>query len=372
MNPRCVLMAPDYRRHNPYQGLLAEALAARGVTVVFLKGYRRVLPLWRGIRDFPERIDALHLHWQEAYVRSHSAIGSVVYMLKLLLDLNCVKLGRRRVIWTVHNDLPHEARYPRLHAAFQWALCRTADVVIFHSKSAVDQLQRRLRLPEQKIRVIPHGHYLDYYGPRLSRLEARARLGLPEAGLVYLHLGMLRPYKGIEDLLEAWRQVASEIDGAHLLIAGEPLNEEYEQLLRARAAESPRTLVRFGFVPRADVAAYFSAADFAVLPFRRSLTSGSLLLAMSYQVPVIAPALPFTREFAAHEYLYDPRDEAALAKVLSRSSRLAPKPAASAADVGVTRFDWHTIAAATAECYENQEISLGSPAALEDFSGRSR
>src|SRR5579862_3076688 len=246
-----------------------------------------------------------------------------VYALKLLVDLMCVKASGCRLVWTVHNELPHESSWPALHRKVQTALGWLADVVILHSQAAALQMSDRLRLPEKEIRVIPHGHVRDFYGPPIEPGEARKLLGLPVDGKIYLNFGMVRPYKGIEELLTAWAAIARDVDEGTLVIVGQPLDDEYARRLRGLAEASPRTTARFDYVQNDQVRLYFSAADFVVLPFRRALTSGSLLLALSYGVPVIAPKFAFIREIAESDYLYDPAEPQGLADSLCRAGLIA-------------------------------------------------
>jgi beta-1,4-mannosyltransferase len=346
-----VLMAPDYRRHNPYQQLLSDGLSALGISVLFPTGYRRVLPLWRAVRENSPRVDVLHLHWQDAYIRSRNRGGMVVYALKLILDLTCVKASGCRIVWTVHNELPHDAKWPTLHGKLQVVVGRIADAVILHSGAASRQLRDQLGVPAEKVRVIPHGHYRDFYGPPVPQSEARIRLGLPVDGRLYLHFGMIRPYKGVEELLTSWAVLAGDSDVGHLVVVGQPLNDDYAQRLQDRASACRHASLRLAYVAHDQVPLYFSAADFVVLPFRRALTSGSLLLALSYGVPVIAPLFPFIQEAAKSDYLYDPAETYGLLNALRRTIRADVSPALRAISGSISHLSWSAIATETLQCY---------------------
>ena len=93
-----VAMLPDWRQGNPYQALLAEALAPLGVEAVFPAGYRRGMPLSRALLPRP-RPDLLHLHWPTPYLRSGRTVPRAAYCLRTLADL---ALGRQSGL----TDLP--------------------------------------------------------------------------------------------------------------------------------------------------------------------------------------------------------------------------------------------------------------------------
>ena len=137
--------------------------------------------------------------------------------------------------------------------------------------------------------VIPHGHYRRAYGVALPSEEARRRLDLTGDTRVALFFGDLRPYKGLETLLTAWQKLSPR--GAVLLIVGQPHDVEYTAKLRQMAEGLPGVRIVDRFIPPDEVPLYFSAADAVVLPFRAVQTSGSVILAMSYGRPVIAPRL---------------------------------------------------------------------------------
>jgi beta-1,4-mannosyltransferase len=135
-----------------------------------------------------------------------------------------------------------------------------------------------------------------------------------------LSLGLLRPYKGIEQLLKFWR--AHPVISAHntLLIAGKA-SPSYIAKLQELIADLPTVVLMPEFVADERIHLFFSAASFAVLPYQNILNSGSLLLAMSYGVPVIAPRLGNIPESlgTAAQLLYDAEDETGLLKALKNS-----------------------------------------------------
>lgn len=347
-----VLMMPDYRMDNPYQTLLANALQAEGVVVYFPQGYRRVLPIWRAIRQQPVAIAVLHLHWVNPYLKGSNWLTRLVYSIKFLLDVLMVRLSGVRVVWTVHNRISHETRFPRLEQWTQRMLTHLANRLIVHHQSALNELVQSYRLDQSRVEVIPHGHYREAYGAAINALEARRLLNLPLTGRLYLHLGMLRPYKGIEHLLQVWQEQKSILEGNTLVIAGKPLDAGYGEELGRQAALAG-AILHSGFVERDRIPLYFSAADVVVLPFKAILTSGSLILAMSYGKPVIAPRTDTIVETlgAADWLLYDPQDEQGLLYALKDSTQIDLDGLSRLMMQECDRLDWRYIAKETQQTY---------------------
>jgi beta-1,4-mannosyltransferase len=121
-------------------------------------------------------------------------------------------------------------------------------------------------------------------------------------------MGHIKPYKGVEDLIETFKAIRD--DTSRLLIVGKPINEETGNRVRAAAAGDSRIVLELCYVPDDRVQVYTNAADVVVFPFRRMHTSGSILLAMSFAKPVIAPAMASIPEYVGEDagILFDPAD----------------------------------------------------------------
>ena len=187
-------------------------------------------------------------------------------------------LPRRPLVLTAHDLLPREPRPGQARA--QRRLYDRVDAIVVHSEYGRRQLIDGLGLDPAKVHVIHHGAF-----DHLTRLESErplpAELERAE-GPVVLFFGLLRPYKGIEVLLEAWRG----IEGAELWIVGRPRMPLAP--LRAIAGDSVRFVRRF--VADAEVPAFFRRADIVVLPYSRTERfdqSGVLATALAFGKPIV-------------------------------------------------------------------------------------
>jgi glycosyltransferase involved in cell wall biosynthesis len=228
-------------------------------------------------------------------------------------------LPPRPVVLTAHDLLPREPR--PLQAWAQRRSYEAVDAVVAHSEFGRRQLVERLGVAAEKVRVIHHGAF-DY----LTRLpDGPLPAELSDAGgPVVLFFGLLRPYKGLDVLLEAWRRLGDP--DAQLWIVGRP-----KMPLASLHAAAPAGVQ---FVPRfvsdAELAACFGRADMVVLPYRsteRFDFSGVLATALAFAKPSVISDVGGFAEIAAAggARLVAPGDApglaAALAELLANASQ---------------------------------------------------
>jgi glycosyltransferase involved in cell wall biosynthesis len=139
--------------------------------------------------------------------------------------------------------------------------------------------------------VIPIGHFRGSYPDRVSRAEARVSLGIPARARVPAFVGLLRGYKNVPHLVRTVRALSAGPDELVLLVAGAPQPRAVADEVRAAAGDDPRIRLALGHVPDDGVQEYLRAADLVVLPFRDITNSASALLALSFDCPVLVPAL---------------------------------------------------------------------------------
>src|SRR4051794_9050777 len=249
------------------------------------------------------------------------------------LDIALLRAFRRPLVLTAHDVLPREPR-PGQRAA-QRRLYERVDAVVVHSGHGRGRLVDELGVPAEKVTVIPHGV-----------LTPEGDEGLPPeldgvAGPVVLFFGLLRPYKGLDVLLDAWRGIA----GAELWVVGMPRMDT--SALRAGAPPGVRFVERF--VADGEVAALFRRADLAVLPYREIDQSGVLFTALGAGTPLVLSAVGGFPEVAAAgaAELVPPGDAAALRAALERllaDPAARERLAAGARRAAHERYGWDAIA----------------------------
>lgn len=327
---------------NPYNAALASALIEEGATV-------RDLSYWR-LATRP--VDIVHLHWPDLTFLSGHRLS--IMRARLLLFGTALRLARlrgTRMVWTVHNLDAHEERAtPALRARLRRMLARELDGILALSQTSLGAAREAYpELAELPGFVTPHGHYRDQYDLTATRSEARARLDVDPAVTLLAAVGQVRPYKNIPRLLEAFRAV--EGDHLRLAVVGRVSPPDLAEEITRLAAEDPRVIVRPTFQPDDAIADWLRAADLVVLPYRKVLNSGSALLALSADRPVLVPALGSLDELRGQvgdEWVRTFADQIS-SDILRDALGWVDTPRAERVDLAA--FDWHTVAHTTYDAY---------------------
>jgi len=250
---------------------------------------------WWGWPSVPRAVSFLRS--QRPHVLILQWWSSSVLPWYLLLARQAVRDGGV-VIVELHEDLDTgEARVPLLG----WfarrgltALCRRASMLVVHSTWDRDRMSASLGIDSVRFRVIPHGPYPisdatpgEAAGP-LSAPSARER-----SELTVLFFGTIRPYKGLEHLIEAFEQVRRDFALPWKLVV---VGETWEgwtlplELIEHSPYRDDIELVN-RYVTDQEAASYFQRADVVALPYLRSSASGPLAIAQAYGLPVAVTAV---------------------------------------------------------------------------------
>lgn len=344
-----VIFLPRYRG-NPYQTLLEDHLSHLGVRIGRFS--QTVASIVWGLARFRPQI--VHLHWLDAFFTARFKPLAVIKLMSFFALISTLRLLGCKIVWTVHNLKDHEDRYPALDARCTSFVAGRADAIIVHGESAGRALTDRLQWQDSdKVVVIPHGHYIDAYENRISRSEARRTLGIDNDRLVLLFFGQIRPYKGVLELIDAFTTL--DHAGVDLWIVGKPRDAAASDLIEQRTARHPRITYRPGFVPDEEIQTYMNAADVVVCPYRDILTSGAVVLAMSFGRACLAPRIGCVADVLDDDgaLLYDREDTDGLKGALERAlARRADLPAMGNRNrERIAPWDWDRVAQMTLDVY---------------------
>jgi len=347
-----ILVFPAYT--NPYQTLLYRAMAAaRPDLEVFYSRHHRTLgslPLLTSM--ISKRVQGyrlLHIHWPSFWLSRGEAFSKHGASLLLPVTIYLAKLLGFRLVWTVHNVLPHEPQALNDVKAARF-LSRSVDAKIVLSPSTIEDM-RCYGLDLDRLWVIPHGNYFGVYPDTISRSAARDRLDVGDEEILVLFFGQVRPYKGVSDLLDAFDGL--QCPAAKLLLAGRIPDVALRREIRD-ATKNSNVIAHEGHVNDEDVAVYFRASDVVCLPYRTITNSGSALLALSFARPIIAPRSGSLSELPSSVgYLYDPLSPGALSRSLADaiSDHAGRAQRGRAARAYAQTLRWDEIAAETLRLY---------------------
>ena len=242
------------------------------------------------------------------------------------------------VVYLCHNVLPHEEnRADRM--LVRWGLAK-ADAFLVQSKE--DRAKLLSLRSGARVSIHPHPTYTQFAGGTLTRDEARLRLGVK--GRVLLFFGLIRPYKGLHTLLQAYARVAEKLD-ATLLIVGEFYEKRapYDAEISALGIGA-RVMVVSRYIPDEEVQVYFRAADLVVLPYKSATQSGITQTAFAFERPVVVTAvggLPDVVDDGVTGFVVPPEDPEALAAAIERFFAIgAADSMAAAIRAQPDRFSW--------------------------------
>jgi len=299
---------PAYR-DNPFLNLMLLAPRARGWNV--LESLRL-----EQLEQHLGRLgtgDVFHMHWTSPIVqRNDDDLEEAQARLdRFRTAVDAARTRGARLVWTIHNVLPHDARHLELELELNRYLADAADVVHVMNRDTPTAVSSYYELDPAKVVHLPHPSYQGVYPDSVSREEARASLGLTDRDHAVLAFGQMRPYKGIDVLVEAVRALAPA-ERPVLLLAGRTSDED-RAVIDSLLGDDVRAVREHDHVEDVDVQRWFRAADLAVFPYRRVLNSGALHLAASFEVPAVLPDEPYLRaEFGGEEWVrwFDPSDAA--------------------------------------------------------------
>lgn len=213
--------------------------------------------------------DLFHVHWPEYLLRHRTPLTTLAKRACMFLLLLRLWLTRVPVVRTLHNLRPHEQGGMTERLLLRW----------------LDHLTtRKIRINAAECDVGPatdtilHGHYRDWFAERQIPPSVKGRL---------LCFGLIRPYKGVETLIEAFRGLPDA--SATLRIVGRPVGAAMRQVVEDACAADARTSAVLEYVGDEVLAKEIGEAQCVVLPYRDMQNSGALLLALSLARPVLVP-----------------------------------------------------------------------------------
>lgn len=326
---------------NPYCDLLYRNMEQSGASTQGFTPLRAIFG----------KYEIFHLHWPEYYL-AQPASKAFVGTIGLLFSILWMRLRGTKIIWTAHNLHSHKLLYPSAEHRFWKRLMPMLDGFIALTEFSVAQVRAEFpTLQSIPAFVVPHGHYRGSYPRTVSAPEARRKLGISADKSVVLFFGGIFAYKNVPHLIDTF--LRADLRDAVLLIAGALSSAQDGHELTELAKRDSRIQLHLRRIPDDEVQNFFAAADLAVLPFREILNSGSAVLALSFDRPVLVPALgsmpelqmrvggDWVRTYTGE--LNVPELEAAIA--WARNSQHPANP-------NLSDFDWGNIARDTVAVYK--------------------
>lgn len=325
---------------NPYQSLLYSDLPSHGF---------HAAPLYTAEQsaEFVDQVSGagleviVHTHWLNSVTNRAKDEAEAQQAAKNHLEhLRRAQDMGAKLLWTVHNVLPHDTRFEDVDTELRGSMAELVDRIHVMSPRTRELVAPWFEVPEEKTFIVPHPGYQGVYPSWMPREQARMRLGIARDAIVFLMIGAIKPYKGLTELMDAFDELSRREPGRFvLLVAGNPDTEDETQRFVERAMTHPAVFAWFGKIPDDQMQMYLRAADIGVYPYRRSLNSGALALGLTFGLPAVMPqhSGEATAEDASYVEIYDGEDSEGLLKALTAAPRLLSDDARAAASATIDR-----------------------------------
>lgn len=250
----------------------------------FMKKIQRVLAYYVKLIRYAAmaKPKIFHLLWNNKFQSFDRTVLMLYY-----------KLLGKKIVLTVHNvnAAKRDSRdsfFNRLTLRVQY---RLSDHLFVHTEKMKHELVEEFGAEGVRVTVVPFGINNAVPNTSLSSEEARQRLGIRDNQKTILFFGNIAPYKGLEYLVMAFRQIVDRDGEYRLVIAGRPKNgERYWAAIHTSIRddiEQGRILLEADYIPDNEAEVYFKAADVLVLPYTHIYQSGVLFLGHSFGLPVL-------------------------------------------------------------------------------------
>ncbi len=313
ITPKKITVFPDAGLENPCQYLMVDYWRSQGHTVHIcgpLYPEHKWKP-FRFIRSTREtNPEIVYFDWVHDLLLGETTRVSLWKSIHFTLSVFYVKyILRKKIVHTLHNIHNHAKKHIKIERFFHRIFLKQCDIVRVYTESTIPKANAYFNITISRYVVAPDVPYTFYYDTEITQTEARKRLNIPEDKFVYLFLGHIKPYKGVEDLIDNFS--SEDFRDDHLILAGRPATETYGELIREKIA-GRKNIHLFGeYIKKEDVKYYMGAADVVVLPFRNIEHSGSIELAMTFGKAVITVKAPSINDFLHQqsELLYNEQQE---------------------------------------------------------------
>jgi GT2 family glycosyltransferase len=261
---------------NPYIVQLIETLGRRDDTEVMLFGFAKAIA---------GRYDVFHVHWPELLMTSaRTPLRRLARRLLTTAFIIRLRLTRTPVVRTWHNLVRPDGLSRWNHRLLDELERRTSHII-----RLTDQTAPPLEVPTS---TIVHAHYRDWFEPVIEGMAEPVET----IGRRVLYFGLIKPYKGVEQLLAAVAD-SPEAD-LDVRLVGSPADPALADRVRAAVSADARVSADLSYADDATLAAEIAAATLVVLPYKAMHNSGALLLALSLDTPVLAPDNEVNRRLA--------------------------------------------------------------------------
>lgn len=246
-------------------------------------------------------LSAVNLNWYDD-INERNRIKAILILIKKILTISFLKINRVQIIYTLHNKTAHDGRSPKENLFLKKFILKRADVVSILSKKSKEYASSLVHISDDRFYYVGHPAYSS-----IVSKEEKA-----DGKLTFLYFGMIRPYKNIEMLINAWKK--AQLSNSRLLIAGKPINEDYRRAVEESAKGVDGVELVLKYINNDELDSLVSSAGVIVSPLNKqsSMNSGTLIKAMCMKKTIIIPDIEMVYDYDMGNmfvYSYDSDDK---------------------------------------------------------------
>ena len=274
-----IVMFPDCSKDNKYIELIRNALENLDIKINSLN------ETLNNKKKFNET-EYFIFNWYESLYTNSLLNQSKIFIKKFRLLIN-LKLNNKKIIWVLHNKIPHDDKYVFYSKFLMKWLVNNSYKIIIHSnesKKIINELTNSLNIMD-KVVYIPHPNYIGAYKEYCNfRYDANKELNL-------LFIGAIKPYKNVDLLIKVFNEL--KLENVVLTLAGKTSSKQYEEYINSLINENPNIITYFRFIEDDEIISFINKSNMIVLPYdiKSSLNSGTIFLAFSNKRTVLSPMI---------------------------------------------------------------------------------
>lgn len=246
-----------------------------------------------------EDYDYVILNWFESLYKQ-TFFSNFKTFISRLLKFILLKTKKIKVIWVMHNKVPHDARYAYFSKYLIKIFARYSDNIIIHCSETKQVLENFISLEkiEEKVMYVPHPHYIDAY--EQDQEESNTNNDV----LKLLFIGQIKPYKNVDLLIKVFNEL--DLKNVTLTLAGKVSDDNYKKEIINLIQNNKNIHTKFKFIADKDIPRLLNQHDLVILPYdlNSSLNSGTIFLAFSNRKTVISPLIGTLKDFENRDMFY--------------------------------------------------------------------
>lgn len=290
-----IVFSPFKNESNEYVNIIKELLKNKEIEVCSFK---------EGLKNL-KSVEVFYVNWIENVKGKNICTVLGEYVLKYIL-LVYLKMRKKRIIWVMHNKVPHNSKYKDISKKFMKFLINISDNIIIHSTESLDEIYKisNKNIESQKIELLKHPNYIGIYGN--DKDNFRLQYGIKNNELVFLFIGAVSKYKNIELLVESFME--ADMDNSRLIIAGSPQNKSYKEELEKKISNynTKKIITILEYIDNDKLVKLLNTSNIVTLPYDQtsSLNSGTIYLAFSYKRTVLSSDIGTIKDLGDGNYYY--------------------------------------------------------------------